>query len=82
MAMPESYNVSARLAAEFNRATEKKNENYETIPFSSWNQTTEPPASGKVRVFTALFARLMETVRLLKGDIGLRSDVAGYGEQI
>jgi hypothetical protein len=38
----------------------------------------EPP--GKVWSFTALFARLMETGRLLKGDNELRSDALGYGE--
>jgi len=32
--------------------------------------------------FAALFARLMETARLLKGDNGLGSDAAGYGERI
>jgi len=32
--------------------------------------------------FSALFARLMENARLLKGDKGLGSDAACYGEQI
>jgi hypothetical protein len=62
MAMPESYNVSARLTAEFNRATEKK-KNMKTMKLFYFRVEIKQrnlPHQEKFG-FTALFARLMET---------------------